>query len=97
MADTVCRLCGPELDLSSACVEELGPTGRQTSSERSQDLPLEVSGAFWDFSFSTKFSSFFDLILMNPPRSFFAPKGIGLAWGFHSSSSYLRKVWKNYG
>ena len=59
MGDTVCRLCGRELDLSGACVEELGPTGRQTSSERSQDLPLEVSGAFWDFSFSTKFSSFF--------------------------------------
>ena len=59
MGDTVCRLCGRELDLSGACVEELGPTGRQTSSERSQDLLLEVSGAFWDFSFSTKFSSFF--------------------------------------
>ena len=59
MGDTLCHLCGPKLGLSSASVEELGPTGRQTSSERSQDLPLEVAGAFWDFSFSTKFSSFF--------------------------------------
>ena len=59
MGDTVGRLCGPKLGLSSACVEELGPTGRQTSSERSQDLPLEASGPFWKFAFSTKFSSFF--------------------------------------
>ena len=55
MGDTVCRLCGPKLGLSAASVQKLGPTGCQESSQMSQDLPLEVSGSFWDFSFSTKF------------------------------------------
>ena len=59
MGDTLCHLCGRELGLSGACVEELGLIWSLITSQASQDLPLEVSGAFWGFSFSTKFSSFF--------------------------------------
>ena len=60
--------------LSSAYVEELGPTGCQTSSKRFQDLPLEVSEAFWDFSFSTKFSSFFRPHIDESAAQFFSPQ-----------------------